>query len=69
MESVKSKYAEIGRRMREIPQDLHGPSYEWEELVQRLYASNDAELHDIGVRELKILQQICPHCIVFKNFR
>ena len=69
MESVNSKYAEIGRRMRAIPQDLHVPSYEWEELVQRLYASNDTELHDIGVRELKILQQICPNCIVFKNFR
>ena len=55
METVNAKYAEIGRRMRAIPQDLPGTSYEWEELVQRLCASDDDGLRDIGVRELKIL--------------
>jgi hypothetical protein len=66
-EIVAAKYAEIGRKMREIPQQKADTSYEWEELVQKLCVSDDAVLHDIGVRELKILQQICPHCLVFKN--
>ncbi|MBL0224215.1 MAG: hypothetical protein IPQ16_01135 [Geobacteraceae bacterium] len=48
----KSKYIEIGRRMREIPLEKHVSSYEWEELVQRLCASGDAGLRDVGVKEL-----------------
>jgi hypothetical protein len=68
LETGKTKYAEIGRRMREIPLEQPGTSYEWEELVQKFYASDDEGMHNIGVRELKILQQICPHCLVFKNF-
>jgi hypothetical protein len=53
----KSKYAEIGRKMRALPLDKHGASYEWEELVQKLCASGDAELHGIGIRELVELKQ------------
>ncbi len=68
METGNTKYAEIGRRIREIPPDPPGTSYEWEELVYRLCASEDDGLHDIGVRELKILQQLCPNCLVFKDF-
>ena len=52
MEMNKTKYAEIGRRMRELPLETHISSYEWEELVQKLCASDDAELHDIGIKEL-----------------
>lgn len=48
----KMKYAEIGRRMREIPPETHVSSYEWEELVQKLCASDDNGLRDIGVKEL-----------------
>jgi hypothetical protein len=44
-------YSEIGRRMREIPVETHVSSYEWEELVQKLCDSDDARLHDIGIRE------------------
>jgi hypothetical protein len=47
-----TKYAEIGRRMREIPLETHLSSYEWEELVEKLCASDDAGLRDIGVKEL-----------------
>lgn len=47
--------------------DAPGPSYEWEELVQKLCASNDAALHEIGVRELELLRQKCPNCLVFKK--
>jgi hypothetical protein len=61
-----SKYTEIGRKMREIPLEQPGSSYEWEELVQKLCASDDAGLHEIGVRELEILRQKCPHCPLFK---
>jgi hypothetical protein len=46
------KYAEIGRKIREIPIEKLGASYEWEELVQKLCASDDAGLHDIGIKEL-----------------
>jgi hypothetical protein len=66
-ELVAAKYAEIGRKMRGIPQQKADTSYEWEELVQKLCVSDDAGLRDIGVRELKILQQICPNCLVFKD--
>jgi hypothetical protein len=48
----KMKYAEIGRKIREIPLEKPGASYEWEELVQKLCASDDAGLHDIGIKEL-----------------
>jgi hypothetical protein len=50
-----TKYAEIGRKIREIPQERPVSSHEWEELVQRLYSSDDTGLHDIGVRELSEL--------------
>lgn len=63
----KTKYAEIGRKMREIPLETHMSSYEWEELVEKLYASDDAGLHEIGVRELEILRQKCPHCPLFNS--
>jgi hypothetical protein len=57
-----STYAEIGRKIRAIPQEKSGPCYEWEELVQKLCASDDAGLRTIGVRELEILTQKCPAC-------
>ena len=47
-----AKYAEIGRKMRGITLEEPGPSYEWEELVQRLCSSDDAGLRDIGAKEL-----------------
>jgi hypothetical protein len=48
-------YAAIGRKMRELPLEKLGASYEWEELVQKLCASGDAGLHGIGIRELNEL--------------
>jgi hypothetical protein len=62
-----TKYVEIAHRMREIPQEKPCPSYEWEELVQKMCASDDAGLRDIGVRELEILRQKCPNCPVFSK--
>jgi hypothetical protein len=50
--SDKSIYIEIGRKMREIPQEMASSSYKWEELVEKLYASEDDALHKIGVSEL-----------------
>ncbi len=47
-----AKYAEIARKMRELPIEKHGSSYEWEELVQKLCDSGDSELRGIGIREL-----------------
>lgn len=47
-----AKYAEIGRRLREIPLDGYTSSYEWEELVQKMCASDDTGLRAIGIREL-----------------
>jgi hypothetical protein len=63
----KSKYVEIGRMMRRVPVEKACPSYEWEELVQKLCASDDPGLHSIGERELEVLLQKCPHCPVFKK--
>jgi len=64
-----SKYVEIARKLREIPPEQPETSYEWEELVQKLCDSDDAGLHDIGVRELEILRQKCPKCPVFINIK
>ena len=47
-----TKYIEIGQKMREIPLETHVSSHEWEELVERLCASDDDELRDIGAKEL-----------------
>jgi hypothetical protein len=63
----QTKYTEIGRKIREVPLEQPGSSYEWEELVQKLCASDDAGLHEIGVRELELLRQKCPHCPLFKT--
>ncbi|HBA73507.1 MAG: hypothetical protein A2X82_18240 [Geobacteraceae bacterium GWC2_55_20] len=63
----KSRYAEIGRRIREIPPEKPAVSYEWEELVRKLCASDDAGLHGIGVRELELLRLKCPDCPAFKK--
>ncbi len=65
IELNKSTYAEIGRKIREVPLEKSNTSYEWEELVQKLYASDDTGLHEIGVRELESLRQKCPHCPIF----
>jgi hypothetical protein len=52
MAMTKTKYAEIGRRLRELPPETHMSSHEWEELVQKLCASDDDGLRDIGAKEL-----------------
>ncbi len=65
--AISTTYEEIARKMREIPLDKPCSTYKWEELVQKLCASEDAGLHDIGVRELELLRQKCPNCPVFKN--
>ena len=52
MDMNKTIYAEIGRKMREIPLETHMTSYEWEELVEKLCASDDAGLRGIGAKEL-----------------
>lgn len=57
-----SKYAEIGRKIREIPLEIHVSSYEWEELVQKLYSSDNEGLHEIGVKELYELLNKRPFC-------
>jgi hypothetical protein len=53
----KTKYAEIGRQMRALPPEKSGSTYEWEELVNKMCASEDAGLHDVGVKERDELQQ------------
>ena len=46
------KYAEIGKKLRQLPPESHISSYEWEELVQKLCSSDDDVLREIGVKEL-----------------
>ena len=52
----KSKYAEIGRKIRAIPTEKSGSTHEWEELVHKMCASDDAGLHNIGIKELSELK-------------
>lgn len=59
MTGIKEEiYAELARKVREIPLDKPGPSHEWEELVQMMCDSEDAELQDIGQKENEVLKQI-----------
>jgi hypothetical protein len=51
----RAKYADIARKMRELPLEKHGSSYEWDELVEKLCASSDLGLNCIGIRELEEL--------------
>ena len=67
MSMKKQKYAEIGRKIRDIQPETTGPSYEWEELVQKLCTSDNPALSAIGARELEILHQKCPKCPGFNN--
>ena len=53
-------YAEIGKRMREIPIEQHISSYEWEELVHKLCSSDDNHLREIGAKELYDLRHKRP---------
>jgi hypothetical protein len=55
-----TKYAEIGRRVREIPAEKTRPSHQWEELVHKMCVSNDAGLHEIGIKEFGELQHRLP---------
>ncbi len=52
----QAKYSEIGLRLRAIPLERHIPRHEWEELVDKLCASEDAALHDIGIKERNALR-------------
>ena len=52
-----TKYTEIAQKMRALPLEKHGSSYEWEELVQKLCESGDEGLHGIGIRELSELNK------------
>lgn len=59
MEGTKEAvYAEIARRIREVPLDTHGSSHEWEELVEKMCASDDADLQNIGNKEHEVLEQV-----------
>jgi hypothetical protein len=58
IETKNIKYVEIGRKMRAIPQEKSCPSHEWEELVEKMSSSDDAQLQEIGNKEHKVLIQI-----------
>jgi len=53
----KAKYAEIGRQVRALPLEKARLTHEWEEVVHKMCASNNAALHDIGVKELDELKR------------
>ncbi|MHB8057393.1 MAG: hypothetical protein ACYDHC_05800 [Desulfuromonadaceae bacterium] len=52
----KAKYVEIGRQMRALPLEKPATTYKWEELVDRMCASDDAGLRDVGIKERDELQ-------------
>jgi len=53
----KTKYAEIGRQMRALPLEKPATTYKWEELVNRMCASDDDGLRDVGIKERNELQR------------
>jgi hypothetical protein len=53
----RSKYVEISRRISEMPLEKLGSTYQWEELVQKMCASEDAVLQQIGLQELGELKK------------
>ena len=53
----KAKYADIARKMRELPLEKHGSSHEWEELIRKLCDSSDEGLRGIGIRESNELRK------------
>lgn len=53
----KTTYAEIGRKIRALPPEKPAASHEWEELVEKMCASDDDELHGTGVKELNELKR------------
>lgn len=53
----KTTYAEIGRKLRALPPEKTVASHEWEELVEKMCASVDDELHGTGVKELNELKK------------
>ncbi len=55
--SKEATYAEIARKMREVPLGRQGSSYEWEELVEKMCASDDADLQNIGNKEHDALKK------------
>jgi hypothetical protein len=66
MGTNRTIYAEIGRKIRELPLEKHVSSYEWEELVQRLCASEDTGLHEIGIKERDALKSTCALFLVHR---
>ena len=52
----KAKYAEIARQVRALPLEKTGSTYQWEEVVHKMCASDDAGLHDRGINELSKLK-------------
>ena len=55
VEINRDTYIEIGRTLRRIVTEKSSPNYKWEELVQRMCASSNSALHDIGIKELNEL--------------
>jgi hypothetical protein len=54
--SKNVKYGEISRRISAMPLEKLGSTYQWEELVQRMCASADDELREIGIKEQEELK-------------
>jgi hypothetical protein len=53
----KATYAEIARKIREIPLDEPVSSHEWDELVKKMCDSEDAGLQDIGRKAHDVLNK------------
>ncbi|MDD2850876.1 MAG: hypothetical protein PHY09_03130 [Desulfuromonadaceae bacterium] len=56
-------YAEIARKMRQLPLEKNVLSYEWEELVEKMCAADDSSLRTIGLIELEELKRSCTERI------
>lgn len=56
MEYKNQHYADLAKKLREIPPEHPCSSYEWEELVRKLCLSTDDTLHNIGEVEMESLK-------------
>lgn len=61
MENTKeARYAEIARRVREMPLEKPGSNHKWEELVNKMCASDNDELYVIGTKEREAMKHTQP---------
>jgi len=61
MEYKNQHYADLAKKLKDLPPEHPCSSYEWEELVRKLCLSADDTLHNRGAIELEFLKDKLNH--------